>query len=46
MPANSKCNYITPYLNCIIGGPGNITCTDPDLHEKCEIKNRNKNIVI
>ena len=35
-----KCKFLSPSLECMLGGIGTLSCFDPRIHEKCEIKQK------
>jgi hypothetical protein len=36
----TECPYISPTLECMLGGFGNLNCLDPKFHENCEAKEK------
>ncbi len=36
----TDCPYISPTLECMLDGFGNLNCLDPKFHENCEVKEK------
>ena len=36
----TDCPYISPTLECLLDGFGNLNCLDPEFHKNCGIKEK------